>query len=365
MNQNPHRHSLLCILPPEILRAIAQRSSSAKQRQAALSTLAADHTLRSLRVQSQQLQPARTGLRATRLVVAEGQKRRTLYDAKNEQTLPGVPRRTEGAPPTGDPAVDEAYDGFGATFDFYWEVFQRNSIDDEGLTLEGTVHFGREYDNAFWNGERMVFGDGDGDLFNRFTVAVDVIGHELTHGVVDDEARLIYMGQPGALNESMADVFGSMVKQRLLKQTAAKADWLIGEGLLTKNVQGKALRSMKEPGSAFDDPVLGKDPQPGHMKDFKHTFEDNGGVHVNSGIPNRAFALAAQAFGGYSWEKAGRIWYEALRDPRLRPNSGFRAFAQRTLASAARLFGDTSNAPKVVSEAWREVGVEVPPLPSV
>ncbi len=201
--------------------------------------------------------------------------------------------RKEGAAASGDAAVDEAYDGLGATFDFYLEACQRNSIDDAGLPLDATVHFGKNYDNAFWNGSQMVFGDGDGKLFNRFTVALDVIGHELTHGVTEHEAALVYQGQPGALNESMSDVFGSLVKQYALKQDAAAADWLIGAGLLAKGVKGVALRSMKAPGTAYDDRVLGKDPQPAHMKDFVRTTDDNGGVHINSGIPNHAFYLAA------------------------------------------------------------------------
>jgi Zn-dependent metalloprotease len=225
------------------------------------------------------------------------------------------------------------------------------------MPLLATVHFDQEYNNAFWNGEQMVFGDGDGELFNRFTVSLDVIGHELTHGVTEDEAQLVYFFQPGALNESVSDVFGSLVKQYLLKQTAAQADWLIGAGLFTANVNGVALRSMKAPGTAYDDPVLGKDPQPAHMRDYVQTFGDNGGVHINSGIPNHAFYLAATKIGGYAWEKAGRIWYEALRDSRLRANSGFRRFAALTYVHAGQLFGTGSSEQRAVVEAWNQVGI--------
>src|SRR5690242_1922321 len=167
----------------------------------------------------------------------------------------------------------------------------------------------------------MVFGDGDGDLFNRFTIALDVIAHELTHGVTGDEAHLVYLGQAGALNESISDVFGSLVKQYVSGEKAADADWLIGRGLFTAKVRGIALRSMKAPGTAFDDPLLGKDEQPAHMRDFVHTSADHGGVHINSGIPNHAFYLLAVALGGYAWEKAGRIWYETVRDRRLKPTA--------------------------------------------
>src|SRR5690606_10184478 len=157
------------------------------------------------------------------------------------------------------------------------DVYGRNSIDDAGMTLVGSVHYGQDYDNAFWDGSQMVFGDGDGRIFNRFTVAQDVVAHELTHGVIDSEGGLTYMAQSGALNESLSDVFGSLVKQFHLHQSADQADWLIGAGLFLPSVQARGLRSMAEPGSAFDDPVLGKDPQPGHMRDYVDTSEDRGG----------------------------------------------------------------------------------------
>jgi Zn-dependent metalloprotease len=256
-------------------------------------------------------------------------------------------------------AVNEAFDGLTDTWNFFWNVYGRNSIDDEGMALDATVHFGNRYNNAFWNSQQMVFGDGDGRLFNRFTIALDIIGHELGHGVTEDEAGLAYLFQPGALNESMSDVFGSLVKQSRGNQTADAADWLIGEGLLAAGVQGVALRSMKAPGTAYDDPVLGKDPQPAHMDDFVRTYEDNGGVHINSGIPNRAFYLAATRLGGYAWEKAGRIWYETLRDSRLRANSGFRRFAALTVANAGRLYGVPSVEQTTVAGAWHDVGISV------
>jgi Zn-dependent metalloprotease len=287
-------------------------------------------------------------------------KRRTVYTAGHKQHLPGTVVATEQNPPDGsDPAVLEAFDGLGATWDFFSTAYDRQSIDDEGLALDATVHYGSRYNNAFWNSEQMVFGDGDGQLFNRFTIAVDVIGHELTHGVTQDETGLVYMFQPGALNESLSDVFGSLVKQKLKHQTALQADWLIGEGLLTHAVKGRALRSLKAPGTAYDDDVLGKDPQPDHMSKYVDTYADNGGVHINSGIPNRAFYLAAIGLGGYAWEKAGRIWYEALRDSALRENTGFRRFASLTVLTAARLHGAGGPEQAIVARAWAAVGINV------
>lgn len=351
----PHRHSIFCILPPHMLRSISENGTPS-QRAAALQTMSTDQTFRSLRATQPMMAPPTQ--RRQIAMQAEAQKQRTIYTAKNTTNLPGDVVRTEGSAPSADVTINEAYDGLGATYDFYSDAYNRNSIDDEGMPLNATVHFSKSYNNAFWDGQRMVFGDGDGKLFNRFTISLDVIGHELTHGVTQDEAQLLYVFQSGALNESISDVFGSLVKQYALKQTAKKADWLIGEGLFTKNVKGVALRSMKAPGTAYNDPVLGKDPQPAHMKNFVYTFEDNGGVHINSGIPNHAFYLAAVKLGGNAWEKAGRIWYETLRDSKLRPLTGFRRFARLTIDNAGRLYGVESTVQKAVRTAWSEVGIQ-------
>jgi Zn-dependent metalloprotease len=283
--------------------------------------------------------------------------------------------RRENDPAGTDVAVNEAFDGSGITYDLYSNVYQRNSIDNNGMRLNSTVHYQRGYDNAFWNGEQMVYGDGDEDmpvnerLFNRFTIAIDVIGHELTHGVTEFEAKLVYFQQPGALNESMSDVFGSLVKQYSLSQTASAADWIIGAGLFTSNVNGVGIRSMKAPGTAYDDPVLGKDPQPAHMRDYVNTISDNGGVHINSGIPNHAFYITAMELGGFAWEKAGNIWYVTLRD-KLSANSKFQDCANLCYQAAGELYGVNSIEQQAVKKGWAEVGLNVdggttpPPPPS-
>src|SRR4051794_9703352 len=282
---------------------------------------------------------------------------RTISDAHGTEQLPGDVVRKEGAGPTGDKAVDEAYDGLGATWALFREVYGRDSLDGAGLALDGTVHYGENYDNAFWDGSRMVFGDGDGVLFNRFTSSVDVIGHELTHGITEKTAGLAYEGQPGALNESISDVFGSLVKQRVLGQDAASADWLIGAGLFTPAVHGDALRSMKAPGTAYDDPRLGKDPQPATMSGYVETTEDNGGGHLNSGIPNHAFYLAATRIGGNAWEGAGRVWYDVLTGGTLPSDADFATFARATVAAAGARFGEGSREQAAVAKAWRDVEV--------
>lgn len=340
-------------IPPYILDRII-RNGSQHQRQCALSTLA--HVEQLLpnpgpprRQEGSTLLPARG---------QPGQPQRSIHDAEHLMQLPGVVVRAEGQPATGDAAVDEAYDALGATYEFFWEAFGRDSIDNQGFALVGTVHYGDGYENAFWNGAQMVFGDGDGEIFQRFTRSLDVVAHELAHGVTESEAGLVYFNQPGALNESLSDVFGVLTRQFALKQTADQADWLIGAELLTDKVNGIALRSMANPGSAYDDPVLGKDPQPGHMRDFIVTRDDNGGVHLNSGIPNHAFYRAAMALGGFAWEKAGRIWYETLCDRRLANDADFKGFASLTMDTAERLFGAASDEWTAVKQAWTDVGVE-------
>jgi Zn-dependent metalloprotease len=302
---------------------------------------------------------AAIGPMASFAAVPAGELRRTLYDAKNGTTLPGKLVRGEGDPAVKDVTANEAYDAAGATYDFYLAVLGRNSVDGRGLRLDSSIHFQRRFDNAFWNGTQMVYGDGDGVIFNRFTISTDVIGHELTHGVTQYSANLEYEGQSGALNESMSDVFGSLVKQYQLKQTADKADWLIGQGLLAKGINGVALRSMKAPGTAYNDPKLGgKDPQPAHIKAYQEMDEDNGGVHINSGIPNHAFFLAATILGGYAWERAGKIWYAALTK-KLSATANFQDAADATFEAAGELFGAGKAEQTAVQQAWSGVGITV------
>ena len=285
------------IVPPHMLEHIAERATGPAADNARMS-LVIDQEQRELRRRGgdrggDDEKPDRTDAR------------RTVYDTKHSRDLPGDVARREDAPATDDKGVDEAYFGLGATWRLYHEVYGRESLDDDRLPLRATVHYARDYNNAMWNGRQMVFGDGDGQLFRRFTISIDVIGHELAHGVTQYTAGLEYHDQSGALNESMSDVFGSLVKQRHARQDADGADWLIGQGLFTDQVEGVALRSMSAPGTAYDDDVIGKDPQPASMDDYVETTSDNGGVHINSGIPNRAFYLAATGIGGRSWDGAG------------------------------------------------------------
>ncbi|HEY5821303.1 MAG TPA: protealysin inhibitor emfourin [Propionibacteriaceae bacterium] len=293
----------------------------------------------------------------TYLLAPSAAGRRVIHTAANTETLPGEVARGDVDPATGDEAVDEAYESSGQVWDLFSEKFGRRSVDGEGTTVTITVHYGRNYDNAFWDGDQLVFGDGDGEIFDRFTKPMDVMAHEFAHGVTQFSAGLVYQGQSGALNESVSDVFAAMTKQLSLGQTAEQADWLIGEGLFLPAIKAKALRSMLEPGTAYDDPRVGKDPQVGSMADYVDTSDDNGGVHVNSGIPNRAFALAAIGVGGSSWEKTGQAWYDALTGGVVKADTDFVGFARATVDSAARLFPDDPSVSQAVEAAWVQVGV--------
>jgi Zn-dependent metalloprotease len=360
-NHTSQHHPILCIVPPHMLDNISENGTPLQQAMAT-STRATTQALL-----GQRLAVSRGELPAEPKEVQRvaGGKNRAIYTANFARQLPGTLVRSEGDGPSGDVCVDEAYDGAGVTYDLYLAEFQRNSIDAQGMSLVSTVHFDKSYDNAFWNGHQMVYGDGDEDLpanqriFNRFTIALDVIGHELTHGVTQNEANLVYYNQPGALNESLSDVFGSLVKQRQRNQTARVADWIIGEGLFTSNVNGVGIRSMKAPGTAYNDPVLGKDPQPGHMSSYVNTSQDNGGVHINSGIPNHAFYIVSYELDGYAWEKAGRIWYQTLTDKRLTSSASFQNFADLTHTVAGEKYGVNSLEQQAVKKGWAEVGITV------
>lgn len=352
---------LFCIVPPYLLKEIIERGTPEQR----------DWAVKTLRVTTQMVEQRKEVAESGQPLISTAEpgaavavKNRVVYDCHNSGSLPGTVVRREGDPAVSDPAVNEAYNGAGDTYELYYQIYNRSSIDGMGMQLDSSVHYMKSYDNAFWNGTQMVYGDGDEDmppdqrLFNRFTISVDVIGHELTHGVMQYGSNLTYSGQSGALNESFSDVFGILVKQRGLNLTATQSDWIIGAGLFTTNVNAKGIRSMSAPGTAYDDPLLGKDPQPAHMRDYVTTLEDNGGVHINSGIPNKAFYVTAVEIGGYAWEKAGQIWYAALNG-RLATNSTFQVAASMIYTIAGELYGLNSLEQQAVKKGWAEVGITV------
>jgi len=347
------------IVPPHVLIQMIEEGSP-DLRTSAVRTLAISERVRERRAVTRRLVQHQPQAAVALLLAPVGAKR-TVYDVqhRSQGNLPGIPARREGDPPVADAAVNQAYDGSGTTFDFYEQVFNRNSVDGQGLELVSSVHFETDYDNAFWDGAQMVYGDADGQLFKRggFTECLDVIAHELTHGVTQFTAGLRYRTQSGALNESFSDIFGSLVRQRSLGQTADQADWLIGEGIMGPELPGEALRSLKAPGTAFK-----FDNQPADMAHYVNLPDDgdprhdNGGVHINSGIPNHAFYLAATGIGGNAWEKAGAIWYTTLTT-RLNENSDFQEAADTTVAVSGELYGAGGAEQQAVRAAWVRVGI--------
>lgn len=368
---NSHHHSILCIIPPHMLDVIAMRgdreqSKLAKKLQKAHQ---ATRDQRQAKMGSQMVAET-TSTNATAnqqhfaYVTAEHHQppkpkkiHREIYIGNNKAALPGIPFRSEGEPATGDEEVDQAYDGAGHVFELYQSEYQRCSLDGKGLALISTVHHRRNFSNAFWNGEQMVYGDGDGKIFQTFT-ELSIIGHEMTHGVVQFSGGLVYQNQSGALNESIADVFGALTIQRQAKQCACEADWLIGKGVLAPAVHGQALRSLKAPGTAYNDAVIGQDPQPYHMDFYVHTQSDNGGVHINSGILNHAFYLYSQLIGGNAWEIPGQIWYQSLQTLN-NPHASFSQWAEKTLDTALKLHGQGSWEYGMLKRAWHLVGIHV------
>jgi Zn-dependent metalloprotease len=270
-----------------------------------------------------------------------------LWSSENNQKITSV-------------AAKNVIKGGKASWDFYWQLFGRNSIDNRGMLIRQYIHYDIGMDNAYWDGRRMVYGDGDGTVFKSFTSDIDIIGHELTHGVMEYEANLDYENEAGALNESFSDIFGIMIKQRFNNQDVIKSNWLIGEKVMIGPAY--ALRSLKAPGSAYlNHPELGDDPQPATMDRYQKlpntAAGDWGGVHINSGIPNFAFYVAAYNMGGYAWERAGRIWYAVLTDPDLAQNSKFIDVKNLTIVHAERIFGVNSPEVKAVQKGWMEAKV--------
>lgn len=346
MQTHSHSGCRCCfIVPPKLLKKLAEKVSGPK-RDALLDTMLLSERIRGQRSVQNLLSFAAS--------VSPGEKQRTIYNGNQKRRLPGKLILNEFGDDQSkvnaisDSTARDAYVNSGATYDFYQEMFKRNSIDGRGMRLNSSIHYGVKFNNAFWNGNQMVYGDGDGELFTGFANATDVVAHELTHGVTQftvPGGGLNYEDESGALNESMSDCFGILVKQWKLHLDVNQSDWLIGAGILNKEY-GKALRSMSQPGTAWQD-----DDQPSTYD----KYVQGGDVHTNSGIPNHAFYLAAMKIGGYAWEKTGRIWYKALS--LLHPDSSFSDTANATIMSAGLLFGVNSKEQGCVRDAWKETKV--------
>ncbi|PYI08395.1 zincin [Aspergillus sclerotiicarbonarius CBS 121057] len=358
-----HHHHPCTFIQPQLLHHISTSPSAPSQaRAAATHTLTLTHEIHHTRASPSTTPILTLQLTPHPLTLA-------IHDCHHNRTLPGVlihtTTTTSSSPSTTHhPTTNTLYTNLTITLHFLSSILGRKSIDNDNLHLTACLHYDNHLCNAFWTGREIIFGDGDGIYFSSFPENLDVVAHELMHGVTEYTAGLLYEGESGALSESISDVFACVITQWHLNQTVNEADWVVGRGIWAgyKGKEGGggggvALRSLKSPGTAYNDPVLGRDSQPDHMSGFVCTEEDNGGVHVNSGIPNRAFYCAAVGFGGWVWEKAAVVWYRTLLDPRVEPNCGFVRFACVTVDVAEGLFGAWAGG--VVRRALMEVGVEV------
>lgn len=295
-----------------------------------------------------------------------------VYETASDKVLPGVLKKSDQLN-SNDIFINEAFYGAKNTLKFWLEVFKRNSFDNKGADIISSVGTKLNYDNAYWNGSQMFYGKGDAQIFTRFTIDSDIIGHELGHAMTDHINSLVYESQSGAINEHISDVLGIMVKQyfggksvrdtfsnnKITPQKVDESNWLIGEEVLI-DIKGVkyALRSMEKPGTAYvNHPIIGTDDQPNSFADYKELplDDDNGGVHKYSGFLNRAFCLAAKKLGGYAWDHVGPIWYDALFH--LKPNATFIELAKATIQSAETKFGAKSKEADAVRYAWAKVNI--------
>ncbi|TSC31766.1 M4 family metallopeptidase [Corallococcus sp. Z5C101001] len=280
---------------------------------------------------------------------------RKVYSANNGTTTPGTLKRSEGQAAIGDSHVDMNYDMLGYTYNCYKTLFNRDSLNNAGQTLISTVHYSKNYVNAYWDGTQMVYGDGDGVNSIELGKDADVTVHELTHAVTEKESNLTYSGQSGGLNEAMSDTFGAICESQSKAWSTAADIWMVGEDVWTPNIPNDALRYM-------DDPA--KD---GVSLDWAPNYS-NQDVHYSSGIPNLAFALLAKGgthprgrssivVPGIGVEKAGRIWYKANTDI-YTASTTFDQAKTWTIQAASALGYDQATQ-DAVKAAWEAVGVGV------
>ncbi|WP_442858763.1 M4 family metallopeptidase [Bacillus sp. KH172YL63] len=274
------------------------------------------------------------------------------YDASNRTRLPGSlwADSDNVFNASYDAAAVDAHYYAGKTYDYYKNTHNRNSYDGNGGALNSTVHYGKNYNNAFWNGQQMVYGDGDGSTFISLSGGLDVVAHELTHAVTDTTADLIYQNESGAINESMSDIFGTLVEF----DANQNPDWEIGEDIYTPNKSGDALRSMSDPAKYGD---------PDHYSVRYTGTQDNGGVHINSGIGNKAAYLLSQggthygvSVSGIGTAKTGKIYYRALTQY-LTPSSNYSQLRSAAVQAATDLYGAGSAEVTSVKAAYHAVGV--------
>lgn len=276
---------------------------------------------------------------------------RVIYDSQGSYNMRLKLARRENGILSMDPDVNEVFELSGFVRDYFRNTFGLNSLDDYGMDIIFNINYGVHYNNALWNGDEIILGNGDAHYFKSFTRSIDVIAHELTHGITQYHAHLEYYGQSGALNEHFSDVFGTIIRQKYLQQAPHEADWLIGKDVVGQHFQGKALRSISDPGSAHDN-----DPQIGHMDKYYTGNSGNQGVHINSGIPNKAFYLASMQLG---IDVTGLVWFECLK--KLWSTALFQDMVDMLLKVAEQLeIGGhiPSDSTAIIQESFEQVGLQ-------
>jgi len=339
-----------CIVPNDVLERLARELGLPEElRRDSENTARISTEIRNLRVQHTALTSA-TSLADASLAPLSIFPEVTVYDSQKRQTLPGILVLDPGSSTT-DPTAVRTYQETTAVAQFYKEVFNRNSVDDAGMSLMSSIHYGINYNNAMWTGSQMVYGDGDNSIFVDFTKANDVIGHELTHGVTQFTLQLEYQGDAGGLNESLSDCFGSMFRQWQANQDVNAADWLIGHDIIGPAAVARGytcLRDMANPAASH---CLSR--QPTKYSDIPPGADP----HISSGPPNLAFCLACKAVGGKSWEKVGQIWYRALTGFGPSPHMKMKTFADRTRKLTGQMYGSDPVVVTSVDDAWKSVGL--------
>jgi Zn-dependent metalloprotease len=335
------------IIPPDVLKKLASdRNLSDRARAAARNTATVSTEMRKLREQALAVTVAASAAARPTRALAKAPEI-TVYDCKHHQTLPGALVAKPGT--SKDATAKRTFKETTAVAEFYRAVFKRNSVDDAGMTLLSSVHYGVDYDNAMWNGTQMVYGDGDNALFVDFTLGNDVIGHELTHGVTQHSLQLGYSGDAGGLNESLSDCFGSMFRQWQAKQDSASADWLIGSDILGPDAKKKGYTCLRNMADPADKQCIA--PQPVKYSQITKGMDP----HYSSGPPNLAFCLACKGVGGKSWETVGQVWYRAMTGFGPSPKMTMKAFAARTRELAGSMFD--KQVAGAVDKAWKGVGL--------
>ena len=337
------------IVPKSVLERFANdKSLSPDIRRANFESALLSDLLRQSRIQHGEFVSASRTISA-HLEELAAQPESVVFDCNHTHTLPGKPVANPGSSPDG--SAERAYTEAGKVASFYEAAFKRNSVDNAGATLVSSVHFGRKYNNAMWNGTQMLYGDGDGRIFIDFTGGNDVIGHELTHGVTQYTLQLGYSDDAGGLNESLSDCFGSMFRQWEARQTSQAADWLIGSDIIGPLAKEKGVTCLRNMANPADPRALSA--QPTKYSQLSPGMDP----HFTSGPPNLAFCTACKGVPGQSWETVGQVWYHVMMTAGPHPTMTMPDFAGRTRQAAVQLFEGRPEVAKSVDAGWKAVGL--------